>query len=374
MKWQTVQFPDGTEILCDTSTGRPRPWIPEKFRRQVFEATHCLSHPSRRSTAKLLKEKFIWDSISKDAKNWTRACQSCQRAKIHRHTESGIGSFPQPSRRFGHVHVDIVGPLPPSQNFKYLFTIIDRSTRWPEAIPMVDASTESCVAALINHWIARFGLPDLITSDRGTVFTSTLWSSVANALGFRTQTTTSYNPEANGMVERLHRTLKAALMARCSSPRWSNELPWVLLGLRTSPREGDDIAAAEKVYGDNIAVPADFFPSGSNLDIRDLRATVAKFVPCKQTYRDTKKRYTPPDLHTSSHVFVRIDSSRPPLTPPYTGPYKVLQRKPKAFQLQIRNATDWVSIDRLKPAYLLDDDQPQIRFSRAGRPLRGRLP
>ena len=83
---------------------------------------------------------------------------------------------------------------------------------------MVDASTESCVAALINHWIARFGLPDLITSDRGTVFTSTLWSSVANALGFRTQTTTSYNPEANGMVERLHRTLKAALMARCSSP------------------------------------------------------------------------------------------------------------------------------------------------------------
>ena len=374
LKWETVQFSDGIKILCDVSTGRPRPWIPEKFRRQVFDAVHGLAHPSRRSTARLMKEKFIWDSISKDAKNWTRACISCQRAKIHRHTESGIGSFPQPNRRFGHIHVDIVGPLPPSQSFKYLFTIIDRSTRWPEAVPMVDASTESCVTALINHWIARFGVPDLITSDRGTVFTSNLWASIANKLGLQTQTTTSYNPEANGMVERLHRTLKAALMARCNSPRWSFELPWVLLGLRTTPKEGDDITAAEKVYGDSLTVPADFFPSGGDPNIQDLRSTVAKFIPCRQTYRDTRKSYTPPDLHTTSHVFVRVDAARPPLTPPYTGPYKVLQRKQKAFQLKIRNSTDWVSIDRLKPAYLLKEDQPPIQFSRAGRPLvRGRL-
>ena len=61
-----------------------------------------------------------------------------------------------------------------------------------------------------------------------------------------------------------------------------------------------------------------------------------------------------------------------PPSPPYVGPYKVLQRKEKSFQLQVRNAKDWVSIDRLKPAYLLPDDQPDIQFSRAGRPLRGR--
>ena len=370
---QKVQLPNGTAILCDTSTGRPRPWIPEKFRRHVFDTVHGLSHPSRRSTAKLLREKYVWDSISKDAKKWARACLACQRSKIHRHTESGIGEFQQPSRRFGHIHVDIVGPLPPSQGFKYLFTMIDRSTRWPEAVPMSDATTESCVNALITHWIAKFGLPDLVTSDRGTVFTSNLWKSITDALGLRTQTTTSYNPEANGMVERFHRTLKAALMARCNTPRWCQELPWVLLGLRTTPKESDDIAAAEKVYGENITVPSDFFPQQRELSIQELRSTVAKFIPCRQTYKDTRTRYTPPDLHTSSHVFIRVDSARPPLTPPYTGPYKVLQRKPKSFKLQIRNLADWVSIDRLKPAYLLEDDPPPVKFSRAGRPLvRGR--
>ena len=69
---------------------------------------------------------------------------------------------------------------------------------------------------------------------------------------------------------------------------------------------------------------------------------------------------------------MRVDAAKPPLTPPYVGPFKVLQRKEKTFQLQIRNTLDWVSIDRLKPAYLLSDDVPDLKFSRAGRPLRGR--
>ena len=80
----------------------------------------------------------------------------------------------------------------------------------------------------------------------------------------------------------------------------------------------------------------------------------------------------PAKLMTATHVFVRIDAVKPPLTPPYTGPYLVHARKEKAFKLKIRNTLEWVSIDRLKPAYLLDDDQPDVSFSRAGRPLRGR--
>ena len=237
---------------------------------------------------------------------------------------------------------------------------------------MVDASTESCVSALIEAWIARFGLPENITSDRGSVFTSALWTQLAKRLGISTTTTTAYNPEANGIVERLHRTLKAALMSRCTSDKWKMELPWVLLGLRTTPKDVDDHSPAEKVYGENLTVPADFFRRSPELPLADLRDTVARFIPCQQTYTTSRTTYVPPDLKSSSHVFVRIDAAKSPLTPPYTGPYKVLQRREKSFQLQIRNSTDWVSIDRLKPAYLLDSEQPPVSFSRAGRPLRGR--
>ena len=176
MEW--VTFTGDIKIFCDTSTDNPRPWIPLSLRKAIFHSAHDLSHPSTRATQKIIKKRYVWDSMLRDVTSWAKSCIPCQTSKITRHTESGISSFPQPDRRFGHIHVDIVGPLPQSEGKRYLFTIIDRSTRWPEAIPMPDSNTDSCVSALINVWISRFGLPDIITSDRGSVFTSSLWSAL----------------------------------------------------------------------------------------------------------------------------------------------------------------------------------------------------
>ena len=368
---QQVQFPDGTAITCDVSTGTPRPWVPPALRKKVFDIIHGLSHPSRKTTTKLIKEKYLWDSIAADVRTWSTACIPCQTSKITRHTESGIGEFHQPDRRFGHIHVDIVGPLPASHGARYIFTMIDRSTRWPEAAPLSDASSDSCVAALIDVWISRFGLPDQITSDRGSVFTSELWTKISQRLGITATTTTAYNPEANGIVERFHRSLKASLMSRCASENWRVELPWVMLGLRTTPKD-DGLSPASKVYGDSLTVPGDFFRQANEQTPAELHEHVRRFIPCRQTYNPSRQVYIPQELKTTPFVFVRVDAAKPPLTPPYTGPYKVLQRKEKAFELQIRNKKDWVSIDRLKPAYLLENDVPDIQFSRAGRPLRGR--
>ena len=173
------------------------------------------------------------------------------------------------------------------------------------------------------------------------------------------------------MVERFHRSLKASLMSRCTSDRWKDELPWVLLGLRTAPKD-DGISPSTKVYGDNPTVPGDFFRQATDPPPDDLHDAVQRFVPCRPTYHPNRKVFVPDALWNSSHVFMRVNATKPPLTPPYVGPYKVLQRKEKAFLLQIRNSSDWVSIDRLKPAYLQPNDVPDLNFSRAGRPLRGR--
>jgi hypothetical protein len=77
---------------------------------------------------------------------------------------------PSPSDFF-HLHVDLVGPLQYSNNFKYIFTIINRTSRWIEAIPLADTSEAACVKALTYTWISRFGVPKMITSDRGPQFT-----------------------------------------------------------------------------------------------------------------------------------------------------------------------------------------------------------
>ena len=159
--------------------------------------------------------------------------------------------------RFEHVHIDFVGPLLESQGYKYLLTVIDRYMRWPEAVPLRYIEARTMAKAYVQNWIACYGTPNHITSDRRTQFVSELWSSMSNLLGTRLNPTTVYHPQANGLIERLHRTLKASLKARLTSPHLLDELPWVLLGLRTTPKEDPNASLVDLVYGAPLTVPGD---------------------------------------------------------------------------------------------------------------------
>ncbi|KAK3775862.1 hypothetical protein RRG08_034111 [Elysia crispata] len=192
----------GPELVCDVSTGRPRPIVPPDFRRTVV---HNLSHPGDKATVKMVSDKFVWHRMRKQ-------------------------------------------------------------------------------------------------------FTSSLWSEIAARLGVKLHHTSAYHPQANGMIERFHRALKA----RLTGPNWVEELPWVLLRLRTTPKE--DLAA--------------------------------------------------------KHVYVRRDDTKGPLQRLYSGPYAVLTPGDKTFLIDIGGRAERISVDRIKPAFF-DPFQPVIL---AKPPPRGRPP
>lgn len=133
----------------------------------------------------MITKRYFWPEMNKDVTRWARACIHCQKVKVQRHTVSKISSFPVVDR-FEHVHVDIVGPLPTSQEgYRYCITMIDRFTRWPEAIPVTDITAETVTKALYEGWVCRFGCPLTITSDQGRQFESELFKSLLNLLGIK---------------------------------------------------------------------------------------------------------------------------------------------------------------------------------------------
>jgi cleavage and polyadenylation specificity factor subunit 1 len=131
-----------------------------------------------------------------------------------------------------HIHIDLVGPLPTSAGYAYCLTAVDRFTRWPEAILIPDITAETVARALVTGWISRFGCPHTITTDQGRQFESQLFHSVARMCGLQLSRTTAHHPAANGLVERFHRTLKAAMCH--TDQQWTEALPLVLLGIRAS--------------------------------------------------------------------------------------------------------------------------------------------
>ena len=334
-------------LWCDESTGALRPIVPVTCRRAVFHSIHDLAHAGTRATRRMLTSRYVWRQCAADVTAWCKDCQQCARGKVTSQETAPVEPIPVPRVPYTHVHVDLVGPLhPSSKGHTYLMTMVDRTTRWPEVVPLTNMTAQLVADTFVETWVARFGVPTYVTTDRGTQFTGSTWSCLCRSLGIQHVTTTAYHPQSNGMVERMHRTLKAALRARSGGKDWLEHLPWVLLGMRTAPKEEANVSAAEAALGSKLQLPGQQLPvEPEHVEQEVERPTIPNTT--KHSYAEVVagRQLGPVE---GEHVYVRDGQPRGPLAPVYLGPFLVLERDGKAVKIQVGTREDWVAVERVK--------------------------
>ncbi|XP_014774197.1 uncharacterized protein LOC106871939 [Octopus bimaculoides] len=157
--------------------------------------------------------------------------------------------------------------------------------------------------------------------------------------------------------------MKAALRAYPDQQRWSEYLPLVLLGCRDLIKEDLDYSPAELVSGTPLSLsgqmlaPVDLSTQDPAMYIHRLLKYMQELPPMSTRHHTTKSS-VPKDINSWTHVFLRNDAVKTPLTPPYMGPYHVLLHTDKLYTIDINGKKETVSIDRLKGTYTVSHTVP----------------
>jgi len=247
----------------------------------------------------------------------------------------------------------------------YRYTIIDRFSHWPEAIPIRNITAETVAQKLFKEWMTRYGVPMRITTRKvqGRQFEAELFQHLMQLSGTTHLRTTAYHPEANGekFVERLHRQIKTAI--RChETEAWTTVLPIIMMGIWAAWKEDLKAISAELVFGKPIRLSGQFLEERTTKTPDSIVGKLRRIMQSLQltmSRHGKKATFVFKEMAHTKKVFVRQDIPTRTLQPPYEGPYEVVSRNDKTFRIRINGRIVTVSMDRLKPAFIMAEDEEE---------------
>lgn len=190
--------------------------VPQAWRKLILSIYHdsvwAGGHMGRTKTLKKISEKFYFPHLTKYTDLWIKSCPVCQKTKTpSRHVSAPLGSIAA-SRPNDMLCIDLWGPVTTSvQGNRYILTMIDSFSRQAQVAPIPSKNANVVAKALISKWIAPYGPPIRVHSDRGGEFVNEILKEVCRLFHIKQSLTTAYHPQGNAIAERIHRYFRNAL-------------------------------------------------------------------------------------------------------------------------------------------------------------------
>ncbi|XP_034229479.1 uncharacterized protein LOC117638438 [Prunus dulcis] len=230
---------------------------------KVMGETHegiCGAHQGGRKMCWLIRRYgYFWPTMLKDCINYSKGCEACQRhGPIQQAPSVPMNPVVKPWPFRGWA-MDLIGKIYPASSQQHCFIIVatDYFTKWVEAKPIKTTTSQEIITFIEEQIIQRFGIPESITTDRGSSFISRDMLDMAEAFKFKLLQSTPYYAQANGQAESSNKVIINIIrkMLEKNPKQWHEKLSETLWAYRTSKREATGMTPYALTYGHDAILP-----------------------------------------------------------------------------------------------------------------------
>ena len=368
---------DDTLLVC----------LPKPERISVWQKLHAeLGHVGSNKVLVAMRSRFFWPKMRDDVRRWAKDCAVCATTKdflpspVVAPCQSHEDHTLQPMEK---CSVDVIGPLPVSNGYKYVLVLIDQFTKWAEAKP-VEKLGGQVLADWLKSVFARFGVPRELVLDRGSDMESAVFREFCGGLGITQKFIAAYHHQSNP-VERFNRTFLNMLRSYTSQKeeKWSEFVETVLMAYRVTQHESTKVSPYEALYGVPPRLPVDMiYPVRSTEEVRDIDSLHKRMFEVRKQARENleaaakrrKSRYNEkfkvaePSFKIGDRVYLRRNRPGSKLSPVFVGPFKILTRDSEV-NFVIKGSEGVEKIVHANQLKLCRDDQQEFGILRKrGRP------